>query len=124
MVCWDLGGKAELRSLWETYFHDAHGVIFVIDASDSARFNEALHLIAVVAQQCTSQRMPLLVVVNKQDRAADPSLNARIDATMNKAAMEPADVRRYCKLQPAVASSGQGVSLGMQWIINRLVELY
>ncbi len=34
---WDLGGQKELESLWAKYFDEAHGLIFVVDASDRQR---------------------------------------------------------------------------------------
>lgn len=30
-----------MRSIWDKYYADAHGVIFVVDAADVARFEEA-----------------------------------------------------------------------------------
>ena len=31
---WDLGGQEELQSLWDKYYAECHGIIYVIDASD------------------------------------------------------------------------------------------
>jgi GTPase SAR1 family protein len=28
---WDLGGRANLRKIWESYFPDAHGMMYVLD---------------------------------------------------------------------------------------------
>ena len=33
--------QKSMRSIWKQYFNEAHGVIFVIDAADRARFPEA-----------------------------------------------------------------------------------
>jgi hypothetical protein len=30
-----------MRSIWDKYYSDAHGVMFVVDAADVARFEEA-----------------------------------------------------------------------------------
>jgi ADP-ribosylation factor related protein 1 len=37
LVFWDVGGARSLRSLWERYYGEAHGLLFVIDAADTAR---------------------------------------------------------------------------------------
>lgn len=37
---YDLGGGPGIRGIWQRYFVDVHGVIFVVDASDFVRFNE------------------------------------------------------------------------------------
>jgi ADP-ribosylation factor related protein 1 len=41
LVFWDLGGQAGLRSIWDKYYSEAHGLIFVVDASEPQRFDEA-----------------------------------------------------------------------------------
>lgn len=40
MKFWDLGGQTELQSLWDKYYMESHGVIFLIDSSDPDRFDE------------------------------------------------------------------------------------
>lgn len=37
---WDLGGQENLRTLWESYYNDAHGIVFVVDSSDRKRLEE------------------------------------------------------------------------------------
>lgn len=41
LVFWDLGGQAGLRSIWEKYYGDAHAVLYVVDATDRGRLEEA-----------------------------------------------------------------------------------
>ena len=41
IICWDLGGQASLRTIWEKYYRDAQGLIFVIDSAAPDRFGEA-----------------------------------------------------------------------------------
>ena len=38
---YDLGGGARIRGVWPQYFADVHGVVFVVDAADGARLDEA-----------------------------------------------------------------------------------
>ena len=33
--------QVRMRSIWDKYYSDAHGVVFVIDAADVARIEEA-----------------------------------------------------------------------------------
>lgn len=37
----DLGGQQELQPLWDKYYGETHGLIYLIDASDSTRFEES-----------------------------------------------------------------------------------
>ena len=41
VIFWDLGGQVRMRSIWENYYAEAHGMIFVIDSADVGRFEEA-----------------------------------------------------------------------------------
>merc|ERR1719229_913799 len=37
---WDVGGQDKLRPLWRYYYHEAQGLIFVIDSHDRDRIEE------------------------------------------------------------------------------------
>lgn len=41
LVFWDLGGQLKMRSIWEKYYKEAHAIVFLIDAVDVARLEEA-----------------------------------------------------------------------------------
>ena len=34
---WDVGGQQMLRNLWKHYFQGCHGLIFIVDSSDTDR---------------------------------------------------------------------------------------
>jgi ADP-ribosylation factor related protein 1 len=40
MNFWDLGGQEELQALWDKYYAECHGVVYVIDSSDPDRLQE------------------------------------------------------------------------------------
>lgn len=60
---WDLGGSKKLRGLWERYYADAHGWIFVLDSADRERLAEARD--EFLKQQPND--LPCLVLLNKAD---------------------------------------------------------
>uniref|UniRef100_A0A2K6GCQ6 ARF related protein 1 n=1 Tax=Propithecus coquereli TaxID=379532 RepID=A0A2K6GCQ6_PROCO len=41
LMFWDLGGQEELQSLWDKYYAECHGVIYVIDSTDEERLVES-----------------------------------------------------------------------------------
>jgi ADP-ribosylation factor related protein 1 len=41
VIFWDLGGQMKMRSMWEKYYEESNCVIFVIDAADVGRLDEA-----------------------------------------------------------------------------------
>ncbi|KAL0043757.1 hypothetical protein WJX82_009362 [Trebouxia sp. C0006] len=52
---WDLGGQANLRPSWQTYYKAAHAVIMVVDSTDRARVGIAKEGLAWVAQKVHGQ---------------------------------------------------------------------
>lgn len=36
-TAFDMSGQGRYRSLWEHYYHDCQGIIFVVDSSDKLR---------------------------------------------------------------------------------------
>ena len=49
------------------YIRDAHGIIFVVDASNPARFAEARAVLERLASSPDAAGAPLLIVANKED---------------------------------------------------------
>eukprot|EP01084_Bolivina_argentea_P294873 507510_1 len=65
---WDVGGQVKLRTLWDKYTQDVNGVIFVVDASDRSRLNEARdELYRIMSVPDLDPSRPLLIMANKQD---------------------------------------------------------
>lgn len=40
VTIYDLGGSKSFRGIWPKYFHEVHGFIFIVDASDNERLEE------------------------------------------------------------------------------------
>ena len=38
---WEIGGSREVRPYWKNYFKNIDGIIYVVDSTDSQRFDEA-----------------------------------------------------------------------------------
>lgn len=41
---YDLGGGKNIRSIWDKYYHDAHGLLYVVDGADGARWGQSKDL--------------------------------------------------------------------------------
>jgi len=41
VTVYDLGGGPRIRAIWRNYYADVHGVVYVIDSSETDRFDEA-----------------------------------------------------------------------------------
>uniref|UniRef100_A0A183SL66 ADP-ribosylation factor-related protein 1 n=1 Tax=Schistocephalus solidus TaxID=70667 RepID=A0A183SL66_SCHSO len=64
---WDLGGQTELQSLWDKYYLESHGIIFVVDSSEPERFDEAKAAFDTMIKNKALEGLPLLILANKQD---------------------------------------------------------
>jgi GTP-binding protein SAR1 len=64
---WDLGGHEAVRHLWEDYVCESSAVLFVVDASDSVRLEEAgFELDALIGEKIV-QDVPVAILLNKCD---------------------------------------------------------
>jgi len=71
----DIGGTKANRPHWRKYYDNVHGIIFVIDAADRRRFEEAGVALEEVLEDERLANVPLLIFANKQDllNALEPS---------------------------------------------------
>lgn len=67
VIFWDLGGQARLRSIWDNYYAEAHGLMFVVDAADPGRFQEAKMALDSLLCHPELAGIPVLLCANKQD---------------------------------------------------------
>jgi ADP-ribosylation factor related protein 1 len=45
VTCWDVGGS--MPSVWDRYYADADGIVFVVDSSDVSAFDHAARALGV-----------------------------------------------------------------------------
>jgi len=58
---YDLGGNQRIREIWHNYFPEAYGVVYVIDASDSVRMNEAQDILGSLMKNPMLKGKPFLL---------------------------------------------------------------
>ncbi len=68
---YDLGGGKKIRDIWDQYYHDVHGVIYVLDSArvgkDADSDKELLDTFNATMRHMYLQNKPVLVLANKQD---------------------------------------------------------
>lgn len=67
---YDLGGSVKIRGIWPEYFHDIHGIVYMVDSSvkeNEELYSESVQLFKDTLSHSTLKDKPLLVVANKQD---------------------------------------------------------
>merc|ERR1712066_1104815 len=63
----DLGGHEPPRRIWKDYFADADGVVFLVDAADRTRFQEAQEELHWLLEEPSLTEVPIVVLGNKID---------------------------------------------------------
>ncbi|KAG1689489.1 hypothetical protein DVH05_002158 [Phytophthora capsici] len=110
-TAWDIGGQEKIRSLWKHYLFNNDAVIFVVDASDLERIDEAKQALHLVFEAEELANTKLLVYANKQDQphalSAD-ELRERLE--LSEVTKNPTFV------QPCTATEGDGIYEGLDWL--------
>uniref|UniRef100_A0A7S3FMI8 ADP-ribosylation factor-related protein 1 n=1 Tax=Haptolina ericina TaxID=156174 RepID=A0A7S3FMI8_9EUKA len=117
LIFWDLGGSSSLRSLWENYYSEAHGLVYVVDASDHERMEESKETLHNLLNHPDLAAIPLLLFANKQDAEAAISpqeIETRFGCKQIMSRSQPLNV------QGTTALSGEGVQEGVLWLVESL----
>lgn len=64
---WDVGGQGSMRSNWRYYLEGCKAVVFVVDASDRTRMEEAKTALKTILSDDNLEDVPLMVLANKTD---------------------------------------------------------
>ncbi|KAI9918048.1 hypothetical protein PsorP6_012814 [Peronosclerospora sorghi] len=76
VIFWDLGGQIangvlceqeQLRAIWNKYYSESHGIVFVIDSAHERRFQEAKETLHAMLSNSELSGVPVLVLANKMD---------------------------------------------------------
>lgn len=67
ITMFDLGGGGRIRDIWERYYAELHGLIFVIDSAETDRDEELRQAWVSVRDHEFSKGKPILVLCNKQN---------------------------------------------------------
>lgn len=91
----------------------------MVDSSDRERCEEARQELEQVIQQAcgADQRVPVLVLANKQDVPGASS------ALVLESMLALPALREHCaalSIHPTVATTGEGVADGMQWLLDTI----
>ncbi|XP_065911917.1 ADP-ribosylation factor-related protein 1-like [Dysidea avara] len=119
MILWDLGGQEDLQQLWDKYYGECHGVVYVVDSCDTENLITSKNVLIKAMKHQDLQEAPLLILANKQDRQ-DALPLTQLEATLdtNSATIGGRD----CKIQRVSALQGEGVKEGIEWLFNRVNE--
>ena len=108
---WDVGGQDKIRVLWKHYFQGTDAIIFVVDSNDRERVAMARDELHKMLRDEELGAAHVLVLANKQDLPHSMSA-AEIADKMALSSMR----HREWFVQPATATSGDGIHEGLDWL--------
>ena len=112
---WDLGGQESTRSVWDVYYMNTDGVIYVIDSQDENNYEESKNQFHKVIKNSTLKNSTILIYANKQDLPGAKTIEQIIkDYQLD-------NIRNHSwKIQPCSATRGEGLIEGLKWLSEQL----
>ncbi|MFW9992858.1 MAG: ADP-ribosylation factor family protein [Candidatus Odinarchaeota archaeon] len=116
---WDIAGQAAFRVLWNNYIKEAMGIVFVVDAADYDRLDEAKReLREHVFNNEQAGNIPVLVLANKQD------LPGALPAGTIARRLALQEVREHSyAIVPVSAKTGFNIEVAMDWLRAEALKL-
>ena len=114
---WDIGGQHKIRPLWKYYFKGTQALIFVVDSNDIERMEEACEELKILLKEDLLRGVPLLVLSNKQDMPSAMS----IEQINNELGLYSIRDRKWYN-QPTIATKGEGLAEGIEWLCEQLLS--
>ena len=117
---WDIGGRESNRPLWKAYVRRTEGVVFVVDSTDSNRFEEAQHELfnLLNSESAKLNHVPVLILANKQDciGAVSPDMLA------NELNLKALNDRHLWHVEPTSAYVGEGFIEGLKTLGRMIAQ--
>ena len=123
LTVYDLGGSSKFRSVWQRFFAEIWGFIWVIDAADPERFKENQETLDKMMQNKMLEGKPFIVVANKQDlEGAIPAKQLREHINLPKNIKIVDAIVTQCN--PEENKCNQGVADAVSSLIADIVKNY
>ena len=121
----DVGGAKNFRRVWQNYYPEVHGIIFVVDGADLERIEEAKETLSQTLDSEGIGGKPILIFSNKQD--LDGCISEK-DLSEKLGMLE----RKNCRYQVAACSAkpkeGEPIDTrigkGLRWLLDSVDSNY
>lgn len=115
---WDVGGQEKLRPLWRSYTRGTDGLVFVVDAVETERLEEARAELHRISLASANQGLPVLVLANKQDQPGALSA-AEVEKRLGVRELAAATLTH---VQGCSAVDGLGLQLGLERLYQLILR--
>lgn len=118
-TAFDMSGQGRYRNLWEQYYKDINGIIYVVDSTDKLRNcvakNELDQLLA--HPDIMGRTVPILFFANKMDdRSAQTAVEISKELGLTDIRDKPWHICASCAL------TGDGLKEGIEWMSGQIKD--
>uniref|UniRef100_A0A8D9EZ05 ADP-ribosylation factor-like protein 6 n=1 Tax=Cacopsylla melanoneura TaxID=428564 RepID=A0A8D9EZ05_9HEMI len=119
-TAFDMSGHGKYRDLWEHYYRECEGIIFVIDSSDTLRIAVVRDELDTLLQHpdIVTRKIPILFFANKMD-LRDSLSTFKIASILGLERIE----NKAWHICASNALTGDGLQEGSEWITQAICEL-
>ncbi|XP_011690992.1 PREDICTED: ADP-ribosylation factor-like protein 6 isoform X3 [Wasmannia auropunctata] len=124
-TAFDMSGHDRHRPLWEHYYKDCHGIIFIIDSSDKLRLvvvKEELDMLLQhpdVAVNVSGRKLPILFLANKMD-LPDSLTTVKLVAGLGLERIQ----NKPWHIRATNALTGEGLQPAIEWLTDQIRDIY
>lgn len=115
---WDIGGQRSIRPYWKNYYEHTNCLIYVVDSTDTKRLQETSLELEDLLKEEDLKEVPVLIFANKQD----VSTANRVEKVATELSLNTIRGRPW-QVQPCSAKTGEGVSVGIEWLLKSAKKL-
>jgi len=118
-TAFDMSGQGRYRNLWEHYYRDCQGIIFVVDSSDRLRMVVAKDELDMLLQHpdIQARRLPILFFANKMD-LRDAMSSVKVSQTLGLERL----LDKPWHICASNATTGEGLQEGIEWLTGQIKE--
>jgi len=118
-TAFDMSGQGRYRNLWEHYYRDCQGIIFVVDSSDRLRMVVAKDELDMLLQHpdITARRIPILFFANKMD-SRDAMSSVKVSQTLGLERL----LDKPWHICASNAMTGEGLNEGVEWLTGQIKD--
>jgi len=120
ITAFDMSGQGRYRTLWEQYYRDCQGIIFVVDSSDKIRMVVARDELDSLIKhpELANKRVPILFFANKMD------LRDSVSSVKVSSLMGLEEIRdKPWHICASNGITGEGLHEGVEWLTEQLKSI-
>lgn len=113
----DLGGQESMRSVWDAYFNNVDGIVYVIDSSDHENIEESKKEFQKLLAKEELKNSVILIFANKQDLQDSCKIEEIIRTyELNK-------IKDFTwHIQGCSGKTGEGLVNGLHWLSEKIID--